>query len=96
LSSATLEQTKKQQRTCIACRKTTNKAALIRLVCSNGGQINYDPTGKQQGRGAYVCSMQCLERAYNKKQIDRALRSSLSLHDYELLVESLSATAPNS
>lgn len=40
------------QRTCIACRATDAKRALIRLVRLADGRVAVDPTGRQAGRGA--------------------------------------------
>ena len=46
-----------KQRTCIECRKTDSKQQFIRIVRTPEGSVEYDPTGKANGRGAYVCSL---------------------------------------
>jgi predicted RNA-binding protein YlxR (DUF448 family) len=43
------------QRTCVVCRSTSAKRALTRLVRTAEGRVVVDHTGKQNGRGAYVC-----------------------------------------
>lgn len=38
------------------------------------GRVYVDPTGKANGRGAYVCpSEECLEKALSKKKLEVAL-----------------------
>lgn len=44
------------QRTCVVCRKVDNKRALVRLVRTPEEGVHIDPTGKMNGRGAYMCS----------------------------------------
>ena len=63
------------QRTCVACRETGAKRALIRLVRTPGGTVEVDPTGKRNGRGAYLCArVSCWERGVNERTLGRALR----------------------
>jgi len=74
---------KAPQRSCIACGKQAQKAELFRLVRSEEGRVAFDASGKARGRGAYVCSTGCLERAFKSKRIDRALRTSTARADFE-------------
>ena len=63
------------QRTCIACRKVDTKRGLTRLVRLPDGHVAIDPTGKQAGRGAYLCAERsCWEAALKRKSIERALK----------------------
>jgi predicted RNA-binding protein YlxR (DUF448 family) len=63
------------QRTCIACRETGAKRGLIRLVRTPAGTVEVDPTGKKNGRGAYLCArMSCWLRGIDEKTLSRALR----------------------
>jgi uncharacterized protein len=63
------------QRTCVACRETGAKRALIRLVRTPEGTVEVDPTGKRNGRGAYLCArVSCWERGVNERSLGRALR----------------------
>ena len=59
--------------------------ALHRLVRAADGVVSVDPTGRAAGRGAYVCSAECLASACKAKKLDRALRVKLSAQDYERL-----------
>lgn len=63
------------------------KKELIRIVkCAHTEDIKIDPTGKLSGRGAYICkSVECLEKAYKTKRIERSLESPVSEEIYENL-----------
>jgi predicted RNA-binding protein YlxR (DUF448 family) len=43
------------RRTCVVCRATGDKRALTRLVRTPDDGVHVDPTGKRNGRGAYLC-----------------------------------------
>lgn len=74
------------QRTCIGCRTVLHKRELIRLVRTPGG-VQIDPTGKANGRGAYVHNTRsCWEKAL-KGAINHALRTELTAEDRQLLRE---------
>jgi predicted RNA-binding protein YlxR (DUF448 family) len=63
------------QRTCIACRKIDAKRGLTRLVRLPDNRVAIDPTGKQSGRGAYICAERsCWETALKRKAVERALK----------------------
>jgi predicted RNA-binding protein YlxR (DUF448 family) len=67
------------QRTCVACRTVRPKRELVRIVRTPEGHVVVDETGKQNGRGAYLCpEIDCWERAVSKGQLSRALRANLS------------------
>lgn len=75
------------QRRCVVCRQQTHKRDLVRIVRTSDG-IFIDPTGRMQGRGAYVCDNPvCREKARNGKAIAGALRTSLNEADRERLRE---------
>ena len=66
------------QRLCIACRQKRDKRQLTRLVRTETG-IVVDPTGKQNGRGAYVCDQpQCWEKIVKSQLLDKALKTEIS------------------
>lgn len=75
------------QRTCIACRKVEGKRALQRIVRTVEG-IEFDPTGKKPGRGAYICAnKQCWHNALRSNRIEQALRTKLSSENRQHLAE---------
>jgi predicted RNA-binding protein YlxR (DUF448 family) len=66
-------------RTCVACRTQRPKKALVRIVYTPTGEIVIDETGKQNGRGAYLCRQRiCWEQAIKRGQLSKALRVSLT------------------
>ena len=74
------------QRQCVACRKSTGKKDLIRLVRTPGGEIMIDIRKRCDGRGAYICPDEaCIELARKKYSIDRALKCHASDEIYESL-----------
>ena len=76
-------------RTCVICRDKTNKRMLIRVVRTEHG-IQVDPSGKLNGRGAYLCDRaSCWERAMITDILSRALRTSLSAEDRQRLQQAI-------
>jgi predicted RNA-binding protein YlxR (DUF448 family) len=78
-----VKRTRKQkripQRTCVGCRTVRPKRELVRIVRTPEGRVVVDETGKQSGRGAYLCpEASCWERAVSKGQLSRALRVNLT------------------
>ncbi|NJN97822.1 MAG: YlxR family protein [Anaerolineales bacterium] len=60
----------KPQRTCIICREVKDKRDLIRVVRTPAGQLMIDPTGKANGRGAYLCRQTgCWEKKFTKANV---------------------------
>ena len=72
------------QRTCIGCRQTLAKRAMLRIVRTPEG-LRVDPTGKLPGRGAYLHENRaCWERAL-KGALAHALKIELTDQDRETL-----------
>jgi uncharacterized protein len=72
------------QRTCIGCRETLPKRELMRIVRTPEG-VRYDPTGKTDGRGAYLHNKRsCWEQAL-KGSLAHALKTELSQADKDHL-----------
>ncbi len=66
-------------RTCVACRETKPKRELVRVVLLPDGIIGVDETGKQNGRGAYLCRQHsCWQTALKQGSLERALRIQLA------------------
>ena len=83
------------QRTCVACRRTDAKRGLVRVVRLPEGRVAVDPTGKQAGRGAYVCAEQaCWEAALKRHALERALKIERLHPDDEQTLLAYAATLP--
>lgn len=64
-------------RTCTGCRQVKNKKDLIRVVRDKEGNVFVDVTGRQNGRGAYICpNEECLEKAVKNKGLEKTLKIS--------------------
>jgi predicted RNA-binding protein YlxR (DUF448 family) len=61
-------------RTCIGCGQCRTKKELVRIVRRPDGSVVLDRTGREAGRGAYLCDdPACFEKAVRKKSLSRAL-----------------------
>ena len=77
---------RQHQRTCMGCNAKKDKKDLIRIVKNKNGEINIDKTGKQEGRGAYLCdNIECLEKAIKTKRIEKVFEQKISNEIYEKL-----------
>ena len=64
-------------RRCVACGASKPKAELIRIVTSEG-ESQLDPTGRKNGRGAYLCrDRACYELAKKKRLITQEMFEEL-------------------
>lgn len=74
------------QRTCMGCNSKKDKKDLIRIVKNKQNEVNIDKTGKQEGRGAYICNnIQCLEKVIKSKRLEKILDIKISEEIYEKL-----------
>lgn len=65
-------------RMCTACREMKPKNELVRIVKTPEGDIKLDPTGKLNGRGAYICkSAECLKKAQKIGALSRAFGTAV-------------------
>lgn len=72
------------QRTCMACNEKKDKYDLIRIVKNKKGEILVDQTGKQEGRGAYICNnIKCLEKVIKTNRIQKILKTNIDKKNYE-------------
>ena len=86
------------QRTCVACRQTSAKRQLVRVVRGLDGSVQIDPTGKRSGRGAYLCdSPECWQVALKRGVLVRALKmdaiSEADLQTLNAYAQRLSGTS---
>ena len=67
------------QRTCVVCRQKRDKRRLIRLVKTSNAGVLIDPTGKMNGRGAYLCDQPtCWDKALHSNILQQALKTNIS------------------
>lgn len=77
-------------RKCTGCGEMKPKKELVRVVKTPKGEISLDPTGKMNGRGAYLCKdPQCLRKAQKSKRIEKALSCTVPDEIYNKLEQEL-------
>ncbi len=75
-------------RTCVACHRKDAKREYVRLVRSPEGEVLVDPSGKANGRGAYLCaSRTCWGDALERNAISSSLKVKMSEEDRARLWE---------
>jgi predicted RNA-binding protein YlxR (DUF448 family) len=63
------------------------KKDLVRIVKSKEGEISIDPTGKKNGRGAYIgLSVAIAEQAKQKRTFDRVFEQQIDDAFYDELI----------
>ena len=78
-------------RQCVGCQEMKNKKEMIRVLKTPEDKIVLDTTGRQNGRGAYVCPCtECLEKAIRNHGIERSLKTAVPEEVYEDLKKELS------
>jgi len=66
-------------RTCAICREKDTKRGLTRVVRQPDGTVVIDPSGRLNGRGAYICDKPgCWDRAASTDVLAKALNVELS------------------
>ncbi len=74
------------ERTCVTCRVHGAKRALVRVARLSEGGVVVDETGKQKGRGAYLCRQRvCWSQALKRGALERALRVTLTAEEVAAL-----------
>ena len=70
----------------MGCNLKRDKKDLIRIVKNKENEIIIDKTGKQEGRGAYICNnIECFEKVIKSKRIEKVLETKISNEVYENL-----------
>ncbi|WP_112180882.1 MULTISPECIES: RNase P modulator RnpM [Paraliobacillus] len=73
-------------RKCIVTQEMKPKQALIRIVHNKDGEVFVDPSGKKNGRGAYISnSLEVVEKAEKSKVLDRHLQTHVDETVYQQL-----------
>lgn len=73
-------------RQCVGCREMISKKELIRVIRTPEENVVLDFTGKQNGRGAYLCkSLSCFQKARKTKGFERSLKVAIPEEVYDNL-----------
>lgn len=64
-------------RMCVVCRNMIVKSELIRFV-KIGNSVEIDPSGKKDGRGAYLCKNEkCIEKAIKSNVFSKSFKQNI-------------------
>lgn len=75
-------------RKCVLSGEMKPKKEMVRIVRSKEGAVSIDPTGKKNGRGAYVSlDMELVQSAKDSKKLNRALNTDIPSEFYDELVD---------
>lgn len=75
-------------RKCVASGEMKPKKEMVRVVRSKDGEVSIDPTGKKNGRGAYVSlDVELVKKAKEKNILSNALNADVSDEFYDELIE---------
>lgn len=75
------------ERQCVVCRGRFAKKDLIRFTATEAG-VMLDPSGRQNGRGAYLChNAECHEKAEKARILERHLKCSVDPAVWQALRE---------
>ena len=86
-------QKKIPMRMCLGCNEMKSKREMIRVVHQKDGTILLDATGKQAGRGAYICpQLACLQKAHKARRLEKAFSCKISEEIYDALEQSMQDT----
>ena len=73
-------------RQCIGCGEMKSKKEMIRVIKTAEGEILLDATGRNNGRGAYLCpSMECFKKAVKGRGLERSFKMAIPREVYETL-----------
>ncbi len=77
-------------RRCIGCGEQKNKKEMMRVLKTPENSFTIDFTGKQNGRGAYLCkSRECFLKAVKSKGLERSFKMAIPKETYALLEKEL-------
>jgi predicted RNA-binding protein YlxR (DUF448 family) len=82
-------------RTCVICRKRRERGELLRIVRTPTGDVEFDSTGRMDGRGAYVCGdaahwgSDLREISLGRGRISNALKTEIDDSILNLLGEAI-------
>lgn len=83
-------QKKIPMRMCVGCNEMKPKRELIRAVHQKDGTVLLDTTGKQAGRGAYICpQLACLQKARKARRLEKAFSCQIAPEIYDAMEQAM-------
>lgn len=82
-----MQKRKIPMRKCIASQEMKPKKEMVRVVRNKEGEVFLDPSGKKNGRGAYISlDPELVKKAKEKDMISQALNATVKDEFYEELL----------
>ena len=70
-------------RKCVGCGEMKPKKELLRVLRTEEEGFVLHPTGKKNGRGAYICySRDCFQKAVKNKGLERSFKQAVPAEVY--------------
>ena len=83
-----MQKRKIPMRKCVVSGEMKPKKEMVRIVRNKEGEVSIDPSGKKNGRGAYVSlDTELVKKAKKKKSLDQALNAQVDDSFYDELVD---------
>ena len=83
-------------RQCIGCNEMKSKKELLRILRTENGELLLDATGRQNGRGAYICpNAECLSKAKKSRGLERSFKMQVSDEVYDSLIKEIERIEKN-
>ena len=77
-------------RQCIGCGEMKSKKEMTRVIKNPEGEFLIDATGRQNGRGAYICvNSECLQKAIKSKGLERSFKAPIPKEMYDMLAKEM-------
>lgn len=78
-------------RMCVSCKQMQPKSDMLRVVFrANANTYTLDPTGKLNGRGAYICNNDdCISKCIKSKLLNRSFKSNVGEQIYNDVKENV-------
>ena len=81
-------------RKCVGCGEMKPKKELIRVLRTEEEDFVIDTTGKENGRGAYLCpSGECFQKAVRNKGLERSFKQAIPQEVYDRLEKEMGEIA---
>ncbi|WP_067730010.1 RNase P modulator RnpM [Oceanobacillus damuensis] len=88
-----VQKRKTPERKCIVTNEMKPKKDLIRVVRNKEGMVFVDPTGKKNGRGAYLSrDLDVIQKAEKSNVLNRTFNTEIDAGIYEELKQLVNGT----
>ncbi|MDZ7835401.1 MAG: YlxR family RNase P modulator [Alkalibacterium sp.] len=83
-----MQKRKVPMRKCVVSGEMKPKKEMVRIVRNKDGEVSIDPTGKKNGRGAYISlDQELVNKAKDKKLFDQALNAQVDASFYDEVLD---------